>query len=145
MNSFLTLNKQLCFAIYEVSSQMTKLYSSALQPFQLTYPQYLVLLALWEEDGVTVKQLGDILGIGTGTLTPMLNRMEAQQWLRKERSQQDERRVHLHLERKAYEQQQLISDAVLGKVASCHIDQQQYEQLLQQLHALKEKLQQPTV
>jgi len=141
MNSFLALNKQLCFAVYEVSSQMTKLYSSVLQPFQLTYPQYLVLLALWEEDGVTVKQLGDILGIGTGTLTPMLNRMEAQQWLRKERSKQDERRVHIYLEHKAYEQQQQISDAVISKVSSCHIDQQQYEQLLHQLHALKEKLQ----
>ena len=143
MNSFLTLNKQLCFAIYEASSQMTKLYSNILQPFQLTYPQYLVLLALWEEDGVTVKQLGDTLGIGTGTLTPMLNRMEAQQWLRKERSKQDERRVHLHLEPKAYEQQQLIAEAVSSKVASCHIDQQQYEQLLEQLHMLKEKLQLP--
>ena len=143
MNSFLTLNKQLCFAIYEVSSQMTKLYSNILQPFQLTYPQYLVLLALWEEDGVTVKQLGRKLGIGTGTLTPMLNRMEAQQWLRKERSKQDERRVHLHLERKAFEQQQLIADAVASKVASCHIEQQQYEQLLEQLHKLKEKLQSP--
>ena len=122
---------------------MTKLYSNILQPFQLTYPQYLVLLALWEEDGVTVKQLGRKLGIGTGTLTPMLNRMEAQQWLRKERSKQDERRVHLHLERKAFEQQQLIADAVASKVASCHIEQQQYEQLLEQLHKLKEKLQSP--
>lgn len=141
MNQFLALNKQLCFAIYEVSSQVSKLYTQVLQPFQLTYPQYLVLLALWEKDGISVKELGEMLGIGTGTLTPMLNRLETQHWLRKERSKQDERRVHIHLESKAYEQQPHITEAVYFKIASCHIDEQQYEQLLQQLKQLKQQLQ----
>ncbi len=75
MDNFLTLEKQLCFAIYETSSEFTKLYSSILHPFGLTYPQYLVLLALWERDGITLKELGNKLNLGTGTLTPMMNRI----------------------------------------------------------------------
>lgn len=96
----MVLKNQLCFAVYETASEFSKLYSSALQPYGLTYPQYLVLLALWEKDGVSVKDIGEKLSLGTGTLTPMLTRMEANGWLRKERSTVDERRVFIYLERK---------------------------------------------
>jgi DNA-binding MarR family transcriptional regulator len=101
MEDFMTLKKQLCFAVYETAGEFNKLYSSVLQPFGLTYPQYLVLLALWEKDGVTVKELGEKLNLGTGTLTPMVARMEANEWLRKERSKADERKVFIYLEEKA--------------------------------------------
>ena len=76
---------------------------AVLQPFGLTYPQYLVLLALWEKDGVTVKELGKRLNLGTGTLTPMITRMAEHDWLRKERSKIDERKVHINLQPKALE------------------------------------------
>ena len=82
----MTLEKQLCFAIYETSSEFTKLYSSVLHPFGLTYPQYLVLLALWEKDGITLKELGNKLNLGTGTLTPMINRMITNEWAQFEKN-----------------------------------------------------------
>jgi len=73
MKDFLTLDKQLCFSVYETEGEFTKLYSSVLKPFGLTYPQYLVLLAIWERDGITMKELGEQLSLGTGTLTPIYN------------------------------------------------------------------------
>lgn len=90
LQDFLTLDNQLCFAIYEANSQFTKLYSNVLQSFGITYPQYLVLLALWEKDGLTMKDLGERLNLGTGTLTPMIKRMEANGWIKRVRMAQDE-------------------------------------------------------
>ncbi|WP_071394371.1 MarR family winged helix-turn-helix transcriptional regulator [Bacillus tuaregi] len=140
MEHFLTLENQLCFAVYETSSEFNKLYTSILQPFGLTYPQYLVLLALWEKDGVTLKELGEKLNLGTGTLTPMINRMADNGWLRKERSKTDERKVHLYLQLKAVQEQQKITQKVKNIILSCHIDLQEYEQLMQQLKQLQKKL-----
>ncbi len=87
------LDHQLCFALYSASLAMTKLYKPLLAPLGLTYPQYLALLCLWESDGVTVSFLGERLQLDSGTLTPLLKRMEAAGWLRRERSAEDERRV----------------------------------------------------
>ena len=140
MENFLTLEKQLCFAIYETSSEFTKLYSSVMHPFGLTYPQYLVLLALWEKDGITLKELGNKLNLGTGTLTPMINRMITNEWIRKERSQQDERKVYIFLEPKAIHKQEVITDKVKEEIISCHIDVHEYEQLMLQLHQLHQKI-----
>ena len=142
MKDFFTLKNQLCFAIYETASEFTKMYSAVLQPFGLTYPQYLVLLALWEEDGVTVKDLGGKLNLGTGTLTPMVARMEGNGWLRKERSRADERKVFVFLENKAYEQKPAITHQVSEKIEACNIELQEYELLMDQLHRLHHKLQQ---
>ncbi|MEH7116536.1 MarR family transcriptional regulator [Neobacillus vireti] len=142
MKDFFTLKNQLCFAIYETASEFTKMYSSVLQPFGLTYPQYLVLLALWEENGVTVKDLGEKLNLGTGTLTPMIARMEGNGWLRKERSRADERKVFVYLENKAYEQKPAITERVSEKIEACNIELQEYERLMEQLHRLQHKLQQ---
>ncbi|KAA9021582.1 MarR family winged helix-turn-helix transcriptional regulator [Niallia endozanthoxylica] len=140
MEDFLSLDKQLCFAVYETSSEFNKLYTSVLQPFGLTYPQYLVLLALWEKDEVTVKELGEKLNLGTGTLTPMIARMSDNDWLRKERSKTDERKVHIYLQPKAIQEQQAITQKIKEEILSCHINLQEYEQLLQQLKILQNKL-----
>jgi MarR family transcriptional regulator, organic hydroperoxide resistance regulator len=140
MKDFLTLKNQLCFAIYETSSEFTKLYTNVLQPFGLTYPQYLVLLALWENDGLTVKELGESLNLGTGTLTPMITRMEANGWLRKERSTEDERKVNIFLQSKAIEQKLTITQKVSEEILTCKIELEEYEQLLKQLNRLQQKL-----
>lgn len=140
MQDFLPLNKQLCFAIYETSSEFTKLYSNVLQPFGLTYTQYLVLLTLWENDGVPVKELGKSLNLGTGTLTPMINRMEANGWLRKERSKEDERKVYIFLENKAIEEKASIIQKVSEEIIACKIDLEEYEAILMRLNMLRNKL-----
>jgi DNA-binding MarR family transcriptional regulator len=94
---WLQLDRQLCFALYAASLAMTKRYKPLLEPLGLTYPQYLVLLALWERDGVTVGELGERLSLDSGTLTPLLKRLEAAGHVRRERDADDERRVHVHL------------------------------------------------
>jgi DNA-binding MarR family transcriptional regulator len=95
--SWLLLDHQLCFALYSASLAMTKLYKPLLQPLGLTYPQYLVMLVLWETDGITVSQLGERLALDSGTLTPLLKRLEAAALIQRLRDAADERRVLLQL------------------------------------------------
>jgi len=95
--SALLLDNQLCFALYSTSLVMTKLYQPLLATLGLTYPQYLVMLVLWERDGLTVSALGERLYLDSGTLTPLLKRMEARGLLIRQRSAQDERRVQVSL------------------------------------------------
>jgi DNA-binding MarR family transcriptional regulator len=96
-DGWLALDKQLCFALYSASLAMTKVYKPLLAPLGLTYPQYLVMLALWEEDAQTVSALGDKLALDSGTLTPLLKRLQAQGTLTRERDTADERRVIVRL------------------------------------------------
>lgn len=93
----LLLDHQLCFALYSASLAMTKLYKPLLTRLGLTYPQYLVMLVLWEHDGITVSALGERLFLDSGTLTPLLKRLEASGLLARDRDAQDERRVRLSL------------------------------------------------
>ena len=94
---WLALDHQLCFAVYAASLAMTKLYKPLLEPLGLTYPQYLVMLVLWEGDGITVSQLGERLSLDSGTLTPLLKRLEQAGLLLRLRDAADERRVLLQL------------------------------------------------
>lgn len=91
------LDNQLCFSLYSASLAMTKLYKPLLDALELTYPQYLVMLVLWESDGPSVSALGERLSLDSGTLTPLLKRMEGAGWLARQRSSEDERRVHVWL------------------------------------------------
>ncbi|WP_310567949.1 MarR family transcriptional regulator [Hydrogenophaga sp.] len=93
----LLLDNQLCFALYSASLAMTKLYKPLLDELGLTYPQYLALLVLWERDGLTVSELGERLSLDSGTLTPLLKRMEAAGLLSRLRDAADERRVLIRL------------------------------------------------
>lgn len=91
------MDRQLCFALYSASRAMTAAYRPILTELNLTYSQYLVLLVLWEEDRVTVGRLGERLQLDSGTLSPLLKRLEANGFIRRERSLQDERQVEVTL------------------------------------------------
>ena len=94
------LEDQLCFLLYASSREMTKKYKPLLDKLEVTYPQYLVLLLLWEQDTLTVKKLGELLALDSGTLTPMLKRMEQNGLIVRERSSEDERSVMIKLTEK---------------------------------------------
>jgi DNA-binding MarR family transcriptional regulator len=93
----LQLDNQVCFALYSSSLAMTKLYKPLLDTLGLTYPQYLVMLVLWEQDGLTVSELGERLFLDSGTLTPLLKRLDASGHIARLRDVQDERRVRISL------------------------------------------------
>ena len=92
-----TLANQLCFAVYSTAHAFNRIYKPLLDPLGLTYPQYLVMLILWDEDEVTVKDLGQRLHLDSGTLTPLLKRLEANGLISRRRSATDERRVVIAL------------------------------------------------
>lgn len=85
----LLLDNQLCYALYAAAHRMTKSYRPLLERLGLTYPQYLVLLVLWEQDGVTVSEIGRRLRLDSGTLTPVLKRLESAGFLLRTRRQSD--------------------------------------------------------
>lgn len=96
----LKLENQLCFLLYASSREMTKQYKPLLEKLEVTYPQYLVLLLLWEHIELSVKRIGELLYLDSGTLTPMLKRMEQQGIVSRERSSEDERLVIIKLTEK---------------------------------------------
>ncbi|CAM4198323.1 MarR family winged helix-turn-helix transcriptional regulator [Corallococcus exiguus] len=96
-DDFLRLDLQLCFPLYAASRAMVQAYTPLLAKLGLTYPQYLVMLVLWETDGVSVKELGEKLYLDSGTLTPLLKRLETQGFVRRERSTEDARSVMVSL------------------------------------------------
>jgi DNA-binding MarR family transcriptional regulator len=93
----LRLENQLCFALYAASGLVTRAYRPLLEPLGLTYPQYLAMMALWEKAPRTVSDLGEALGLDSGTLTPLLKRMEGAGLVRRTRDKADERRVQITL------------------------------------------------
>ncbi|WP_110468715.1 MarR family winged helix-turn-helix transcriptional regulator [Williamsia limnetica] len=93
----LHLDRQLCFALYSASRATTAAYRPLLDQLGLTYPQYLVLLVLWEDERVTVRRLGERLHLDSGTLSPLLKRLEAIGFVQRQRSVADERSVEVTL------------------------------------------------
>ena len=91
------MDQQLCFALYSASLVMTKMYQPLLDPLGVTYPQYLVMLVLWEHDALSVSEIGERLMLESSTLTPLLKRLETARLVRRERDTVDERRVLVHL------------------------------------------------
>lgn len=134
------LDEQLCFAFYSASKKFNHFYQDALKPFHLTYPQYITLLALWETSPMTVRELGSHLNLDSGTLTPLLKRLEKQGWISRKRSDQDERQVNVDLTDYALEKR----DEVYARVNDCidlmGFDGVDYNQLLDQVHQVMTKL-----
>jgi len=137
----LLLDNQLCFALYSANLALNKLYRQLLAPLNLTYPQYLVMLILWERDDITVSEIGERLFLDSATLTPLLKRLESAGLIVRQRSRQDERQVAVTLsdEGRALQQQAQDIPQAVGCAAQCDTEtllalKQQLEQLRQQLH-----------
>lgn len=96
-SSPLALSNQLCFAFYSMSHAFGRAYRQLLDPLGLTYPQYVVLIVLWEQDGLAVKEIGEKLFLDSGTLTPLLKRLESMGHIRRVRDKEDERQVRVML------------------------------------------------
>jgi MarR family transcriptional regulator, organic hydroperoxide resistance regulator len=137
---WLQLDHQLCFALYSSSLAMTKLYKPLLDPLGLTYPQYLALLVLWEGDGITVSQLGERLMLDSGTLTPLLKRLESAGLVQRLRDSADERRVLLQLTRegRALKRKAAGVPAAIACSAGCELDE--LAALTARLKTLREEL-----
>lgn len=97
---WLLLDNQLCFRLYSASKAVTMAYAPLLAPLDLTYPQYLTMIVLWESDNISVKDLGERLNLDSGTLSPLLKKLEAKKLLAKKRLAEDERVVTIKLTQK---------------------------------------------
>ncbi|RVU47097.1 MarR family winged helix-turn-helix transcriptional regulator [Rubrivivax rivuli] len=138
--AWLALDHQLCFALYSASLAMTKLYKPLLDPLGLTYPQYLVMLVLWEGDGLTVGAVGERLALDSGTLTPLLKRLEGAGYVQRLRDAADERRVLLQLTPagRALKQRAAAVPPQVAQASGCTLGE--LSSLTARLHALREEL-----
>ena len=112
------LANQLCFPLYAAARNVTGLYTPWLKPLGLTYTQYIVLLVLWERDGVSVSEIGEKLMLDNGTLSPLLKKLEQAGFIRRERSREDERIVTITLTEAGRALQEKAKD-IPGHVAGC--------------------------
>ena len=134
------LDAQLCFAIYGAAHAFNRTYKPLLDPLGLTYPQYLVMIALWEEDDQPVKAIGDRLGLDSGTLSPLLKRLEQAGLVARKRDRDDERQVIISLTEKGADlkKQAGAVTAAIGKALGC--SHEEAAALRDGLVALKERL-----
>lgn len=138
--NILRLDQQLCFALYSASLAMTKVYKPLLAPLGLTYPQYLVMLLLWEQDDRTVNELGLALHLDSGTLTPLLKRLETQGLLTRHRDTLDERRVRVTLSPAGRALEQRALAAPKNMACQLQLDAGEIAALRTELHALRARL-----
>lgn len=137
----LRLDNQLCFLFHRISRELTAAYRPLLEGLGLTYPQYLVMLVLWERDGLAVGEIGDRLALDSGTLSPLLRRLEAAGLVLRERGAHDERRVTVHLTGAGRELEQRAADVPAALAGMLADDTADYEQAKNALTALVQRLQ----
>uniref|UniRef100_UPI00359F92B7 MarR family winged helix-turn-helix transcriptional regulator n=2 Tax=Jeotgalibaca porci TaxID=1868793 RepID=UPI00359F92B7 len=134
------LDEQLCFRLYRASNGINKMYGRALKIFQLTFPQYLVLLALWDNDGLPITTIGSQVGMGIGTLNPILKRMTEHDWIEKKQHPTDKRTMLIFLSAKAKATKQQINQAILKELTSCDFEGMDLPELMAQLTNLQNRL-----
>ncbi|HON80434.1 MAG TPA: MarR family transcriptional regulator [Spirochaetota bacterium] len=140
MNDKLLLSNQVCFLFYQIDREIISLYRPFLDTLGLTYPQYLVMLVLWEEDNITVGHLGERLALDTGTISPLVKRMEKAGLLARSRDPQDERVVRLTLTEKGTALKETAA-SVPEALASClDLSHEEYLKLKKDMTALLEKI-----
>ncbi|HVL75646.1 MAG TPA: MarR family transcriptional regulator [Noviherbaspirillum sp.] len=136
----LALDNQLCFALYSASLAMTKAYKPLLEKLGLTYPQYLVMLVLWEQDDVLVKAIGERLFLDSGTLTPLLKRLEAASLVARSRDAEDERQVRITLTREGRALKKKAQDVPLSILCATGQAPEAIAELRRRLAAIRNDL-----
>lgn len=137
----LLLDQQFCFALYAASRSVTGLYRPLLEPLGLTYPQYLVMLVLWEQDGLTVRELGQRLQLDSGTLTPLLKRLQTAGLVNRQRRTEDEREVDIRLTAAGLALREQASDVPQCMAQRLQLSLDQMQTLRDELKRLTRQLQ----
>ena len=140
MSQTLPLDQQLCFALYSVSNAMVRLYRPLLQPFDLTYPQYVALLALWQQDNISLGKLGQATLFDSGTLTPLVKKLEQKQLLQRLPSAHDERVKQVVLTPAGKALQQEISGVMQALRCQVAMEDEQLIQLRQLARQLQQQV-----
>ena len=136
----LLLGNQLCFAVYSTAHAFNRFYKPLLDRLGLTYPQYLVMLVLWEQDGMSVKEIGERLFLDSGTLTPLLKRMEAAGLVKRTRSSEDERQVIVALTPQGESLKEKARSLPLSILAASQCSVAELVALKNEVEALRDKL-----
>ncbi len=136
----LELSSQLCFATYATAHAFNRVYKPLLEPLGLTYPQYLVMLVLWGGDDLTVKQIGHSLHLDSGTLTPLLKRLEAAGLVQRTRDTRDERQVRIHLTAKGRDLKAPAAQVWRDVVCATGLGPEEFGILKAQLDRLRDSL-----
>ncbi len=139
-NEILKLDNQLCFALYVCSKEIIKKYKPLLDPLGLTYTGYITMLALWEKDEITVKDLGQKLYLDSGTLTPLLKKLEAQNLVTRIRSLSDERNVVIKLTDKGHELKSKAKRVPWDLICSVNLKTDNTSNLLSSLHSIMNQI-----
>jgi DNA-binding MarR family transcriptional regulator len=129
MNEQLNLSQQVCFPIYAFAKEIINQYRPMLDAIELTYPQYLVMMVLWEHDSQTVNQLGGKLHLDSGTLTPLLKRLETKSLVSRTRSTTDERIVNITLTQKGKELQTQAANIPQQLMKAMNLEMEDLEEL----------------
>lgn len=139
-NELLKLDNQLCFRLYAVSRKMTRLYQPLLEPYHITYPQYIVMLVLFEKERIDFKALSHIVYLSTGTLTPIVQNLEKVGYLIRETNVEDKRKMNVVLSETGRKLQQQIIDVPLTLASNLEISEDMYNVITKELDALSELL-----
>ena len=139
-DNMLALDNQFCFALYSASLAMTKTYKPLLHKIGLTYPQYLVMLVLWQEDKILVKSIGEKLFLDSGTLTPLLKRLEASGFIDRARDLEDERQVRITLTREGRALKRRAQDVPQQVLCASGQSEQAVASLRAQLSSIRDDL-----
>ena len=139
-SELLKLDNQLCFALYVTSKEIIKRYKPLLKPYDLTYTGYITMMALWEMDKINVKDLGERLYLDSGTLTPLLKKLEGKGLIERIRSAKDERNVYIHLTEKGHAMQEDALEIPKSLICSLDLGNVDGKALLQTLHEIMPKL-----
>jgi len=134
------LGSMLCFTVYSTAHAFNRAYKPLLDALRLTYPQYLAMFALWERDNQSVKELGDLLHLDSGTLTPLLKRLEGMGLVRRARDPDDERSVRISLTPAGVEMQCKERTVHEGLIGACGQSSEELKALTAQLVRVREKL-----
>jgi DNA-binding MarR family transcriptional regulator len=134
------LDSMLCFTVYSTAHAFNRAYKPLLDALELTYPQYLAMFALWEKDNLTVKEMGERLHLDSGTLTPLLKRLEAMGLVRRARDTADERNVRISLTPAGEALHQKEQTVRLGILGACGVSPEDLQALNAQLVRVRDKL-----
>lgn len=140
MHENLKLENQLCFKIYSVSKSIVRIYGPLLKEIDLTYPQYLTMMVLWEHKKLPFKEISSKLKMKTGTLTPILNKLESNGYLEKVKDENDDRKIYIVVTKKGLEIEGKAKDIPIRIAENLNLKEEDYIKYLNEFDGLVKKL-----